>query len=495
MTVFALAAVTVARVKAPWSDEGWFACPAYNLAFRGFMGTSVLEPSGHFLNAYLRGIQQRTYVVPPLHILLLAGWFRVFGFGLMTMRALSILWGLIAMLALFLLVRKLTNTGIALLAAGILSCDFTWLWGCADGRMDAMVTALSLTSLALYVNLRERSFALAFVGANVCLAVACMTHPNAFMAFAALVYLVLHYDRKRIRLTHLLLAAVPYCLGLAAWSVYILQDPADFRIQFLANAAGRSSTRFGGLLEPWNSVWKELLIRYCTYYGFYPVWVPGFTSKWMLVIPVAYFGAAVSLWRGRDVRANDGQRVLLMLLAIWFLMMTFFVGFKAQMYLVYIVPLWDAVLALWAWLCWQGGRAARATAVVTLAVFAVLNWQALWHKWVENSYGNEYLPSVAFLRPYTGHGARLYAITALGFDIDYRDFTDDGRLGFYTHKLADVILIDHSYGWWLAMFQREEKPVYRYISTLLASDYRLAHQSGSFRVYVRNGYAAPPLRP
>ncbi len=45
----------IARTKAPWCDEGWFANPAYNLAFKGNLGSNVLEPSGHFLNAYLKG--------------------------------------------------------------------------------------------------------------------------------------------------------------------------------------------------------------------------------------------------------------------------------------------------------------------------------------------------------------------------------------------------------------------------------------------------------
>jgi 4-amino-4-deoxy-L-arabinose transferase-like glycosyltransferase len=495
VSVFVLSAIVAAHVKAPWSDEGWFACPAYNLAFHGFMGTSVLEPSGHFLNAYLRGIQQRTYVVPPLYIVLLAGWFRVFGFGLLTMRALSTLWGVVAMLALFLLIRKLINGTVALLAAGILACDFTFVWASAEGRMDAMCTALSLTALALYVNLRESRFLWAFIGANVCIAAAFLTHPNAMMAFAGLVYLAWHYDRKRIRFSHLLIGATPYVVALAAWSFYILQDPADFRVQFLANAAGRGSVRLEGLLQPWNAVWKEVLLRYGVFYSFDHVWwVPGSRSTWMVAILVMYFGAALFLWSRREVRANDGQKVLLVLLGIWFLVMTFFVGFKTPMYLVYVIPLWDAVLALCVWKCWSSGRVARGLGAAALAVFVVLNWQALMTKRSENSYTSEYQPSVAFLRPYTDQGARVYAIAALGFDIDYRRFTDDGRLGFYTHKLADVILIDHSYHWWRGWFKSQEHPVFEYVESLLASKYHVANKSGTFLVYVRNGYELPPVR-
>ncbi len=83
VVVFIALATGLATTKAPWCDEGWFANMAYNLAFHGKMGSNVLEPSGHFLNAYLSGIQERTYVVPPSHIVVLAWWFRIFGFTLL----------------------------------------------------------------------------------------------------------------------------------------------------------------------------------------------------------------------------------------------------------------------------------------------------------------------------------------------------------------------------------------------------------------------------
>ena len=30
--------------RSPWCDEAWFGSPAYNLAYKGFMGTTVLDP-------------------------------------------------------------------------------------------------------------------------------------------------------------------------------------------------------------------------------------------------------------------------------------------------------------------------------------------------------------------------------------------------------------------------------------------------------------------
>src|ERR1019366_180867 len=80
IAIYLSIALLLARTKAPWCDEGWFANPAYNLAFHRYMGSNVVEPSGFILNTYMRGIQQRTYYQIPTHLVMLAAWFRVFGF-------------------------------------------------------------------------------------------------------------------------------------------------------------------------------------------------------------------------------------------------------------------------------------------------------------------------------------------------------------------------------------------------------------------------------
>ena len=154
--------MAIALTKAPWCDEGWFANPAYNLANHGMMGTTVLEPTGHYLDANLKGIQERTYVVVPLQLVMMAGWFKIFGFSLLAMRANGILWGLIALASLYVVVRKLSHSStIALAAVIITALDFTFLWGAADGRMDTMSMALGMSAQAAYLALRKRKFQLA----------------------------------------------------------------------------------------------------------------------------------------------------------------------------------------------------------------------------------------------------------------------------------------------------------------------------------------------
>src|SRR3954469_24660532 len=82
--------LTTAFTRAPWCDEGWFGNPAYNLAYKGFMGTTVLEPAGStWKSVKLTGIDRHSYWVMPLHLLETAAGFRVLGYSVFSMRLLS----------------------------------------------------------------------------------------------------------------------------------------------------------------------------------------------------------------------------------------------------------------------------------------------------------------------------------------------------------------------------------------------------------------------
>ncbi len=60
------------------TNEAWFASPALNLLHKGFLGTTIIEPSG----TWLAGIERHTYWVPPAHLLLQTCWYGLFGFSL-----------------------------------------------------------------------------------------------------------------------------------------------------------------------------------------------------------------------------------------------------------------------------------------------------------------------------------------------------------------------------------------------------------------------------
>ncbi len=59
--------------RLPWTDEGNFSCAAFNIANRGFFGTTVLDPAGNNLPR----IDQRTYWIVPGYPLFEAAFYKI----------------------------------------------------------------------------------------------------------------------------------------------------------------------------------------------------------------------------------------------------------------------------------------------------------------------------------------------------------------------------------------------------------------------------------
>ena len=215
----------------PWSDEAWFASPALNLVTHGHFGTSVLDPTASFRTNNLTGIREHTYWIMPLYPVAEAVWFGVMGFGLMTARYLSVLWGLVALWAWYRMLQILIDERTALLAIALLAVDFTFTYSSSAARMDMMAAALGGAGIAGYLIYREKDFARAVLFSQALAAAAGFTHPMAAGYCTGLFALTLYRDWRRIRIPHVLLAAVPYLAGALGWGLYIMQAPRDFALR------------------------------------------------------------------------------------------------------------------------------------------------------------------------------------------------------------------------------------------------------------------------
>src|SRR6266550_3092704 len=127
--LYVVLAVSSAWTVLPWSDEAWFSSPALNLLTKGYMGTSVLDPTADFRTNKLAGIDRHTYWIPPLYPLTQAAWHSLFGFSIHSVRFYSVVWGLVALAASFLLMNTLSgDLRVALLTAALLAIDFAFVW-------------------------------------------------------------------------------------------------------------------------------------------------------------------------------------------------------------------------------------------------------------------------------------------------------------------------------------------------------------------------------
>jgi hypothetical protein len=481
--VFLLFATALARTKAPWCDEGWFGNPAYNLAFHGQMGSNVLEPSGHFLNAYLSGIKERTYIMVPNHMVALAGWFRIFGFSLYTMRAYSIIWGAVGLFFFFYILSELfPDPWVARLGTLLTAIDFVYLWGCADGRMESSSNALALASLAAYLHFRERTFTKAVCVSQILGAMAFFTHPNALVVLLTVPVLVWRLDRKRVEFRHFCLAAVPYLFFGGLWSLYILQSPADFSAQFFANAAGRNFARWTTVVKPWLAVWRELA-RHLATYSITGLW-SRHMSAWMIFVPLIYL-AAVGLFIGKSRTYTPSVRIFLTCLVTVILAMTFLNGFKSANYLVYLIPFYSAALAYWLLSLGARSPTGRAMAVVIGIAFASLEISASIAHVQADEYHLAYKKAIARLEKERAAGKTIIGTSALGFGLGFHGFADDWRLGLYSGLKPDILVLDLSYRDFVKWFETEEPQTFSHIATTITSNYRLSTRIGEYWIFER----------
>jgi hypothetical protein len=465
------------RTRLPWVDEALFASPAYNLVAKGYMGTSVMETAG----TRWKGIDRYTYWTVPLHFLAQAGWYRVFGFGLFSQRALSAAWGLVALAAFFATALLLSGDArIAALAAALIALDTSFIATAASGRMDMMNAALGMAGLAAYLSLRERRLPLAVLTGNSLVCAAGLTHPNGILYLASLAALILYFDRRRISWRVIALTALPYIIGAAGWGLYILRDPALFATQFTGNMS--NGPRLSYLKAPWLGLWTEFVHRYLGYFGLAPESTG--LSRLKLIIPVVQVAAVVSVASMKNLRKHAGLCALLVIVAVHFLMLAVYDGQKLPYYLIHTVPLLDVILAAWA-VSWWPHRAP----IVAVALTAFVGIQLLTsaQRIRQNPYRNSYQAAVHYLRENGGDRTLTMGSSALDYELGFDGAAiDDPRLGYYSGKTPGFIVVGQvEYAEYFESYRIEEPAVYQHIVQRLANEYRLVYDQAGQKIYAR----------
>lgn len=208
----------------PWPDEYLLAEPGMRLVSEGRLGSTLYSDA-------LPATAERTYWMPPVYFLALAGVFAAVGPTLEAMRAVSVAAGAAILLGTYILGRHLGLTrAAALAAAGLLAIDAVFLRASLIGRTDALALALITASCVLVLRTPvrpAREFA-----AGIVATMAALVQPVG--ATAILVVLT----RPLIGLPWVPRAALTgLALPLLAWGVYIAQDVAAFEGQMAAQLA------------------------------------------------------------------------------------------------------------------------------------------------------------------------------------------------------------------------------------------------------------------
>jgi 4-amino-4-deoxy-L-arabinose transferase-like glycosyltransferase len=470
VVVYLVLSVGRMLTDAPTCDEGWFASPAHNLATRGAMTTTVIEEANLSMTT---GIHTYTYWIMPLNVLMQAAWYKFFGFGLFTMRSISVLFGIVALLAWFSVIRSLTgDERLALLALVLIAVDFSFIRSSSNGRMDMMCAALNALALASYLKLRSTSFDAAIVVSSSFVAAAGLTHPNGLLGLMALLVFTLSFDRKRLRFKHLALASVPFAIGAACYAPYVLHNPRLFVTQLSGNGGGR----LWGLSNPWAALKTEIAERY--------VGISSGANPLKTILTLIYGASIVLAVATREVRQQKCYRALLIIAALWFGYFTFFEGTKLYLYLVHPAPVYVTLLAAVIRTWWSRGRVFRLAAATAVIGAVAVGLAGSAFVMLRDSYHKNYLPAMSFLNQTVGADSLVFGTSELSFGLrNYDTLLDDKWLGYHTSRKADLIVLDSRYEQEQQAAAKREPEILQHVNHILSRGYRLVYDGKPYHIF------------
>ncbi|HJZ98773.1 MAG TPA: glycosyltransferase family 39 protein [Candidatus Solibacter sp.] len=434
-TAYLMVVLIISSCRPPTSDDGWFASPAYNFAHHGHFGTTTIDPQGYLLRPELTHINQRTFWVLPLELAAQVPWYAVFGFGLLQMRLLTALFGLLGIISIYIWTDRITGSRLAAnIAALLMAQDITFLWRSADGRMDVMCLGLGMAGQAAYLLYRERSLSKAIVVGNTFVCLAGLTHPNGIILFLTLVVTMVVLDGRRLRLSHIVPFAIPFLIGAAALTVWAMTDLEGFRGQIVGNRAG---DRMNLILHPLNAIGDEITRYKYVYVG--SQYDPGKFAPFKSVLLIALFGGYLGQLFVN--RLKDRTAVLLAICgAIPVLVLTFF-NAKNFYYLIYVVPFLAAnagvLFAHW----WHGGTGMRSVAVAALAVVLLVSVAVTARRTItaRKNY-QEYKRLSAQIVNMLPAGETIIGPAEYAFGIGFDRVVQDDNLGYYSRRCPPLIL-------------------------------------------------------
>ena len=488
LAIFLALSIGTALTQIPGTDEGYFANPAFNLLTRGTFATTVMETFG----TPFQGMDRHTYWIMPLQPLTLSFWYRVFGFGVFSTRSLSIVWGLVALVSWFIIVRSLfKRTSLALIVVALLSCDYIFVVCAASGRMDMMSAALGFAGFAVYLLLRERSLPWAIFVSQSLVVMSGLTHPMGLLPFFGLIGLSLYLDRKRIGIKHVAVALIPYVIGGVAWGSYILQDPSSFHSQFVANATMGSDeptgSRFVGLLSPLTGLKLELTQRYVANFGLGRRDTSATHIKILFLL--LYVGGVLGSLFVRQIRHTANYKLLLVVTLIYFLGLTIIDSQKQYYYLVHIVPFYLTMCGLFISWCWTRPNMFVKAVGLALAAITLVEIAGLAYRMKRDNYRNSFEPVAAFLKQNATSQSSIAANPGVAFALGFpENVISDPLFGYNSKKRFDYIVIDPESAFAIDRSkERDElgRQTYEYAMRLFAEEYRPVYDHRSYTIYSR----------
>jgi 4-amino-4-deoxy-L-arabinose transferase-like glycosyltransferase len=360
----------------PDTDESMTLQVPYEMLFRG----KLAFPMYRFLGGNIENVW---HSYTPVFFVMLSGFFKVFGWGLLQGRAFNLVMAALLLLIVHLIARKLLNRRAGLIAVVALVSDPTFLDRSRLMRNDFAGAMFALLAFYLYETARQRKKRWFYVASGLAAGAGAMCHTNVLYSLA-LVGSIMILDRgwRVVRSG----ALYQFAAGaFAAMAFEVIYDIVDYKNFLLQN---RQDEQHFAVLSGWG--WwanlKQEITRYHQWYNGSLKFDAPLTLlhifMFLTIVAVAYLTLRFLLraWR-RDVVKEPRTRILLAT-AVVVLFFATVTQRKVVFYTVHIAPWFALCVGIllsdgWTWMGrilrgrFRWSKLARTAAIACAALLTV----------------------------------------------------------------------------------------------------------------------------
>ncbi len=377
-----VAAQRLGTIPVPEGDEAFTLQVPYEMLNHGRLALPMLR--------YLGGnIENVWHSFTPVCFLLMSGFFKLFGIGILQGRAFNLLTAATALLMIYLISRRLFDWRAGLCAVLMMVGDPTFIERSRLLRNDYAAATFALLAFYLYEVARKRQRAGYYIASGLAAGAGVMCHTNILYVVIAIGLLILLSDGWRA-----LKQSKLYLFGLSAFAVMayeVVYDLIDYRNFALQNRGDDLHFRVLSPAGFWQNVLEERL-RYARWAAGSALFddFPHATLRifqLLTVCAVIYLTfVLVRQWRRGQLVAEPRVRVFVVLITV-VLFHAVIVSHKRIYYLAHLAP-WFAIavgilfhdaaarIARWRTATWPRARLAHRLGVACVIV-AVVAYGAL----------------------------------------------------------------------------------------------------------------------
>jgi len=225
--------------------------------------------------------------------------------------------------------------------------------------------------------------------------------------------------------------------------------------------------------------------RFLGYYGVRPN--ASLLVKLKLVLPVGYAMGILAALLVPAARRSRFIRTALLLCLVQFLTLAVFEGTKQYHYILHIIPAFLTVLGAVLWLGWQHAWIPRVVLSAIAFILILAQISPTVFRFSENRYYHDFLPVVAYIRPYVEQGDLILSEAEFAIPLGFPDnLVADERYGFKRSLRPRLVVADLTvYEGNKNSVKKRRPQLYEYLNEDFPAEFEAVFQRGNYTVYRR----------